>query len=84
MVYNKEIVYKATIDSSLDLMLSENLEEAFLCFEWNGSTYAKLSIRTEDVPNAVDKSINFFIREELYEYAGKAKKVLDIYNARNK
>lgn len=80
LVHNKEIVYKATIDSSLDLVLSENLEEPFLSFEWNKETYAKLSIRIEDVPEVIKKSINFFVREELYEYAGKAKEVLRIYN----
>jgi hypothetical protein len=84
LIYNKEIVYKATVDSSLDLVLGENLEEPFLSFEWNKKTYAKLSIRIEDVPEAIEKSINFFVREELYEYAGKAKEVLNIYKEKKK
>lgn len=82
LVENKEMIYKATVDSSLDLVMSENLEEPFLSFEWNKNTYAKLSVRIDDIPEVIEKSINFFVREELYEYAGKAKNVLNIYNSK--
>lgn len=84
LVQNKEIVYKATVQSCLDLLLNDNIEEPFLTFEWSGKPYAKLSVRFKDVPEVVEKSISFFVREELYEEAEKAQQVLKLYNSRRK
>lgn len=84
LVENKETVYTSTIQSCLDLLLSENIEEPFLSFEWLGKTYAKFSINSSDIPEIVEKSINFFVREELYEEAEKAKMVIDLYNAKKR
>lgn len=84
LIQNKETVYKSTIQSCLDLLLNDNTEEPFLSFEWSGKPYAKLSVGFSDIPEVVEKSINFFVREELYEEAEKAKKVLDLYNTRKK
>jgi hypothetical protein len=84
LIQNKEIVYKSTIQSCLDLLLNDNSEEPFLSFEWAGKPYAKLSVRFSDIPEVVEKSINFFVREELYEEAEKAQQVLNLYNSRKK
>lgn len=84
LIQNKETVYKSTIQSCLDLLLNENTEEPFLCFEWSGKPYAKLSVKFSDIPEVVEKSINFFVREELYEEAEKAQKVVNLYNSRKK
>lgn len=84
LIENKDKVYISTVQSCLDLLLNENTEEPFLSFEWLGKNYAKFSVRFSDIPEIVEKSINFFVREELYEEAEKAKKVLDLYNAKKK
>lgn len=84
LIQNKEITYKSVIQSCLDLLLNDNYEEPFLLFEWAGKTYAKLSVKFSDIPGIVEKSINFFVREELYEEAEKAQQVLNLYNSRKK
>jgi hypothetical protein len=81
LIQNKEIIYRETIQTCLDLLLNENLEEPFLSFEWEGKNYAKISVKFSDIPEVVEKSTNFFVREELYEEAEKAQKILKLYNS---
>lgn len=82
LIENKERVYKTIIDSCLDLLMSENSEEIFLSVTWEGKEYARVSILFSDLPEVIQKATNFFVENELYEEAAKAKKLLNLYDSK--
>jgi len=82
LIRNPEKVYVRSVETALKLVESEDLlESEFLEFYWGDKVYSKLYMKKSDVPTAMDKAIEYFVKNELYEYAVKAKKAKDIYES---
>ena len=80
LIRNPDKVYVRSVETALKLMESENLlESAFLEFYWDNEIYSKLYMKKSDIPTAMDKAIEYFVDNELYEYAVKAKKAKDLF-----
>ena len=74
LVNNPEKVYKRSVETAI--YLSENkdlIEESFMEFMWENEVYSKIYMKRSDIPKAMNKAIEYFVKYELYEYAQKAK-----------
>jgi hypothetical protein len=80
LIRNPEKVYIRSVETALKLIESKDLfESEFLEFYWEDKIYSKLYIKKSDISTAMDKAIEYFVNNELYEYAVKAKKAKDLY-----
>jgi hypothetical protein len=76
---NPDRVYIRSVETALKLAESEDiLEECFLEFQWDDKVYSKIFMKKTDINQAMDKAIEYFVNMEMYEEAGKAKKVKDL------
>ena len=80
LVKNPEEVYKRSVETALRLIEGSKKEEAFLEFYWEGEVYSKIYMKKSDIPTAMDKAIEYFVSQELYEHAVQAKKAKDSFN----
>ena len=46
-------------------------------FMWENEVYSKIYMKRSDIPKAMDKAIEYFVKIELYEYAQMAKEAKD-------
>lgn len=77
---NPEKVYMMSVETALKLAENNDLlEDCFLEFYWDNSIYSKIYMKRSDIPTAMDKAIEYFVSQEMYENAGKAKKAKDLY-----
>ena len=75
---NPDRIYRRSLRASETIVNSPDIKENLLLeFEWEDSVYAKIYIKRSDIKPALDKSINYFVTQELYEEAQKAKNILD-------
>jgi hypothetical protein len=51
--------------------------ESFIEFSWDNEIYSKIYMKRQDIPKAMDKAIEYFVNNELYEYAQMAKNAKD-------
>lgn len=78
LIENPDKIYMRSLKASESIVNSPELKENLLLeFEWEESIYAKIYIKRKDIEPALNKSINYFVSQELYEEAQKAKNILD-------
>ena len=67
-------VYKRSVETALYLAKNNDLiEESFMEFTWEDEVYSKIYMKRSDIPKAMNKAIEYFVKIELYEYAQMAK-----------
>lgn len=79
LIKNPAEVYARSVETALSLLESNKKEEAFLEFYWEGEVYSKIYMKRNDIPTAMDKAIEYFVSQELYEQAVLAKKAKDSF-----
>lgn len=81
LIKNPDLIYNRSLESSENILNSPKLSEDLLLeFQWESSTYAKIYMKRKDIESALKKSIDYFVNEELYEKAQKAKNILDKFS----
>ncbi len=74
LINNPGKVYKRSVETALYLAKNNDLiEESFMEFMWENEVYSKIYMKRSDIPKAMDKAIEYFVKIELYEYAQMAK-----------
>ncbi len=74
LISNPGKVYKRSVETALYLAKNNELaEESFMEFMWEDEVYSKIYMKRSDIPKAMDKAIEYFVKMELYEYAQMAK-----------
>jgi len=80
LINNPDKVYKRSVETAIFLSENKDIkEEAFLEFSWDNETYSKIYMKREDIPKAMDKAIEYFIENEIYEYAQMAKNAKETF-----
>jgi len=78
LINNPGKVYKRSVETALYLAKNNELtEESFMEFMWENEVYSKIYMKRSDIPKAMDKAIEYFVKMELYEYAQMAKEAKD-------
>jgi hypothetical protein len=78
LINNPGKVYKRSVETALYLAKNNDLiEESFMEFMWENEVYSKIYMKRSDIPKAMDKAIEYFVKIELYEYAQMAKEAKD-------
>jgi hypothetical protein len=74
LINNPGKVYKRSVETALYLAKNNGLiEESFMEFMWEDEVYSKIYMKRSDIPKAMNKAIEYFVKIELYEYAQMAK-----------
>lgn len=74
LIRNPDKVYKRSVETAIELSKNEEMaEESFMEFFWENETYSRIYMKRSDIPKAMDKAIEYFVKYELYEYAQMAK-----------
>ncbi len=80
LINNPDKVYKRSVETAIFLSENKDIkEEAFLEFSWENETYSKIYMKREDIPKAMDKAIEYFVENEIYEYAQLAKNAKEAF-----
>jgi hypothetical protein len=80
LIKNPDKVYKRSVETAISLSKNKDLlEESFMEFVWENETYSKIYMKRSDIPKAMDKAIEYFVKYELYEYAQMAKEAKELY-----
>ena len=80
LIKNPEKVYKRSVETALYLAKNKDLiEESFMEFTWEDQIYSKIFMKRKDIPTAMNKAIEYFVKTELYEYAQMAKEAKDYF-----
>lgn len=75
---NKEIVYRRSLEAAKELVQNPSREEEILFeFYWDEKIYSKIFIGRKDVKTAMEKALNFFVTEEMFEKAQEIKNLTD-------
>lgn len=78
LLSNKVEVYKKSIEAANDLVTDNTITQKLMVeFSWEDEIYAKIYMKRSDVPNAMQKAIEYFVENELYEEAQIAKNIND-------
>ena len=77
LINNPEKVYKRSVETAIAMSKNENVSESFMEFSWDNEIYSKIYMKRKDIPKAMDKAIEYFVNNELYEYAQMAKNAKD-------
>jgi hypothetical protein len=78
LLSNKVEVYKKSIEAANDLVADNTITQKLMVeFSWEDEIYAKIYMKRSDVPNAMQKAIEYFVENELYEEAQIAKNIND-------
>jgi hypothetical protein len=77
LINNPEKVYKRSVETAISMSKNKNESESFMEFSWDNEIYSKIYMKRKDIPKAMDKAIEYFVNNELYEYAQMAKDVKD-------
>lgn len=80
LINNPDKVYKRSVETALLLSKNKDLsEESFMEFVWDDEIYSKIYMKRSDIPKAMNKAIEYFVKIELYEYAQMAKEAKEIF-----
>jgi hypothetical protein len=78
LIENPDLIYNRSLETSENILNSPKISEDLLLeFQWESATYAKIYMKRKDIESALKKSIDYFVRVELYEKAQKGKNILD-------
>lgn len=76
---NRERVYERSIETASLLVKNLHLEQEILFeFYWDDNVYAKIYMNKKDVKTAMEKALNFFVEQEMYEKAQACKDIKDL------
>lgn len=77
-VDNREIVYTRSVETARQLVNNLNLKEEILFeFYWDEKVYSKIFMARKDIRTAMDKALNFFVSNEMFEKAQEIKNLMD-------
>lgn len=77
---NPEIVYGRSLETAKALVCDEEADQEILLeFYWVEKIYAKIFMAKDNIPIAMEKALNYFVRTEDYEKAQIAKDIIDSY-----
>lgn len=75
---NPGTVYIKSLEAAEEIMRSPDLnEKLFLEFYWEEKAYVHVFMKRDDMQNAMEKAITYFVREEMYEKAHKAQEIVN-------
>lgn len=85
LLSNPGKIYARTVETALKMAEDNDLDsEAFMEFIWDNKVYSKIYMKRTDIPQAMNKAIEYFVNMELYEYAQMAKNAKDSFENREK
>jgi|LakMenEpi03Aug12_release.lakeMendotaPanAssembly.Ray.scaffolds.fasta_scaffold161645_5 hypothetical protein len=77
---NPEVVYGRSLETAKSLVCDEEADQGILLeFYWCEKLYSKIFMSKKDIPIAMEKALNYFVRNEEYEKAQIAKDIIDSY-----
>lgn len=80
LMKNPDKVYKRSVETAIILSKNKDItEESFIEFSWDNEIYSKIYMKRSDIPKAMDKAIEYFVKYELYEYAQMAKEAKEFF-----
>jgi hypothetical protein len=75
---NRETVYLRSLEAAKELVEDQEKEEEILFeFYWDEKIYSKIFMSRKDVKTAMEKALNFFVAEEMFEKAQEIKNLTD-------
>jgi hypothetical protein len=77
LINNPDKVYKRSVETAISMIKNKKESESFIEFSWDNEIYSKIYMKRQDIPKAMDKAIEYFVNNELYEYAQMAKNAKD-------
>lgn len=77
LINNPEKVYKRSVETAISMSKNNSESESFMEFSWHNEIYSKIYMKRKDIHKAMDKAIEYFVKNELYEYAQMAKNAKD-------
>ena len=76
---NRSKVYERSVETASLLVKNLHLEQEILFeFYWDDNVYAKIYMNKKDVKTAMEKALNFFVEQEMYEKAQACKDIKDL------
>lgn len=82
LINNPDKVYKRSVETAFMLSKDKNLfEECFIEFLWEDEIYSKIYMKRSDIPRAMDKAIEYFVANEMYEHAQMAKEAKESFQS---
>lgn len=81
LTYNKMEVYERSLEIAKEIIEDSNCNQKLMIeFSWEDEIYAKIYMKKSDIPNAMNKAIEYFVKNEFYEKAQEAKTLVDKSN----
>lgn len=76
---NREKIYGRSVETAYTLIKNKDLDQEILFeFFWESDeSYAKIYMNRKDVETAMEKALNFFVDNEMYEKAQICKDIKD-------
>lgn len=77
-IENRELVYARSIETAKQLAENKDSSEEILFeFYWNDVVYSKIFMSRKDIKTAMEKALNYFVGEEMFEKAQEIKNLTD-------
>ncbi len=75
---NAHDLHGATVEAAHVMACTPGIDSVLVAtFAWEDEVYADMSLQREDIQDSLNLAIDYYVENELYEFAAYAKSIID-------